>query len=143
MASRSGNPHLALWTAASGLPHAEIARRTAVAGTAPGHRQIAPDATRIRHWIDGDTPRPPVPALLADIPSQAVGQPPTPGDLGLTGTGVGLDSIQHPLLTEAAAQALAGWAQMDFMNRRDTLKLAVGAPLILAASGCSAAPPAH
>jgi hypothetical protein len=45
-----------------------------------------------------------------------------------------LDSIQLPLLTEAAAQALAGWTQMDlFMNRRDTLKLAVGAPLILAA----------
>ncbi|MEU9212785.1 hypothetical protein AB0D27_33915 [Streptomyces sp. NPDC048415] len=45
-----------------------------------------------------------------------------------------LDSIQLPLLTEAAAQALAGWTQMDlFMNRRDTLKLALGAPLILAA----------
>ncbi|MFF6980310.1 hypothetical protein ACFZAV_21975 [Streptomyces sp. NPDC008343] len=44
-----------------------------------------------------------------------------------------LDPIQLPLLTEAAAQALAGWTQMDFMNRRDTLKLAVGAPLILAA----------
>jgi hypothetical protein len=45
-----------------------------------------------------------------------------------------LDSIQVPLLTEAAAQALAGWTQVDlFMNRRDTLKLALGAPLILAA----------
>lgn len=45
-----------------------------------------------------------------------------------------LDSIQLPLLTEAAAHALAGWTQMDlFMNRRDTLKLALGAPLILAA----------
>ncbi|MFF3159251.1 Tat pathway signal protein [Streptomyces sp. NPDC057910] len=133
MASRSGNPHLALWTAASGLSHGEIARRIAVAGKARGHRQIAPDATRIRRWIDGEKPRPPVPALLADVLSEAAGQPLTPGDLGLTGTGVVLDSIQLPLLTEAAAQALAGWTQMDFMNRRDTLKLAVGAPLILAA----------
>lgn len=66
--------------------------------------------------------------------SEAAGQPLTPGDLGLTGIGPVLDSIQLPLLTEAAAQALAGWTQMDlFMNRRDTLKLAVGAPLILAA----------
>src|SRR4051794_1368613 len=32
MASRSGNPHLALWTAASGLSHGEIARRIAVVG---------------------------------------------------------------------------------------------------------------
>ncbi|MFE9254121.1 Tat pathway signal protein [Streptomyces sp. NPDC006879] len=133
MSSRSGNPHLALWIAATGLSHGEIARRIAVAGKARGHRQIAPDATRIRRWIDGEKPRPPVPALLADVISEAVGQPLTPGDLGLTGTGVVLDSIQLPLLTEAAAQALAGWTQMDFMNRRDTLKLALGAPLILAA----------
>ncbi|WP_432247803.1 Tat pathway signal protein [Streptomyces sanyensis] len=134
MASRSGNPHLALWIAASGLSHGEIARRTAVAGKARGHKQIAPDATRIRRWIDGEKPRPPVPALLADILAEAVGQPLTPGDLGLTSAGPVLNSIQLPLLTEAAAQALAGWTQMDlFMNRRDTLKLAIGAPLVLAA----------
>ncbi|MFI6276384.1 Tat pathway signal protein [Streptomyces sp. NPDC050988] len=105
-----------------------------MAAKAQGHRQIAPDATRIRRWIDGERPRPPVPALLAAVLADTVGQTLTPGDLGLTATGPVLDSIQVPLLTEAAAQTLAGWAQMDlFMNRRDTLKLAVGAPLILAA----------
>ncbi|MEU3278841.1 Tat pathway signal protein [Streptomyces antibioticus] len=134
MASRSGNPHLALWIAATGLSHGEIARRIAAAAKAQGHRQIAPDATRIRRWTDGEGPRPPVPALLASVLSEAVGQPLTPGDLGWAATGPELDSIQLPLLTEAAAQALAGWTQMDlFMNRRDTLKLALGAPLILAA----------
>ncbi|MFI6546205.1 Tat pathway signal protein [Streptomyces prunicolor] len=134
MASRSGNPHLELWIAATGLSHGEIARRITAAAKVRGHRQIAPDTTRIRRWIDGERPRPPVPALLADVLSEAVGQPLTPGDLGLTATGPVLDSIQLPLLTEAAAHALAGWTQMDlFMNRRDTLKLAVGAPLILAA----------
>ncbi|MEU9210676.1 hypothetical protein AB0D27_22665 [Streptomyces sp. NPDC048415] len=71
MASRSGNPHLALWISASGLSHGEVARRIAVAGKARGHRQIAPDATRIRRWIDGEKPRPPVPALLADVLSEA------------------------------------------------------------------------
>ncbi|WP_406730025.1 Tat pathway signal protein [Streptomyces sp. NBC_01794] len=75
-----------------------------------------------------------MPALLAEVLSEASGQPLTPGDLGLTAAGPVLDSIQLPLLTEAAAQSLAGWTQMDlFMNRRDTLKLAVGAPLVLAA----------
>ncbi|MEV8547952.1 Tat pathway signal protein [Streptomyces sp. NPDC051572] len=134
MASRSGNPHLELWIAATGLSHGEIARRIAAAAKAQGHRQIAPDTTRIRRWIDGERPRPPVPALIAEVLSEAAGQPLTPGDLGLTAAGPELDSIQLPLLTEAAAQALAGWTQMDlFMNRRDTLKLAVGAPLILAA----------
>ncbi|MDG9728373.1 Tat pathway signal protein [Streptomyces sp. DH41] len=50
------------------------------------------------------------------------------------GNEVMLDGIQLPLLREAAAQTLAGWTQMDLIvNRRDTLKLALGAPLILAA----------
>lgn len=133
MANRSGNPHLALWIAATGLSQGEIARRLTALANIRGHRQVAPDATRIRRWIDGERPRPPVPALLAEVVSEAAGQPLTPGDLGLTSTGAVLDSIQLPLLTEAAAQALAGWTQMDFMNRRDTLKLALGAPLILAA----------
>ncbi|MET7717724.1 hypothetical protein [Streptomyces sp. NPDC005407] len=70
MASRSGNPHLALWIAATGLSHGEIARRIAAAAKARGHRQIAPDATRIRRWIDGERPRPPVPALLAEVLSE-------------------------------------------------------------------------
>ncbi|MET8682458.1 Tat pathway signal protein [Streptomyces sp. NPDC004647] len=134
MASRSGNPHLALWIAATGLSHGEIARRIAAAAKAQGHRQIAPDATRIRRWTDGEKPRPPVPALLAGVLSEAIGRPLTPGDLGLTTTSPELESIQLPLLTEAAAQTLAGWTQMDlFMNRRDTLKLALGTTLILAA----------
>ncbi|UUU44340.1 Tat pathway signal protein [Streptomyces sp. NBC_00162] len=134
MSSRSGNPHLTLWIAATGLSHGEIARRIAAAAKVRGHRQIAPDTTRIRRWIDGERPRPPVPALLAEVLSEAVSQHLTPGDLGLTAAGPVLDSIQLPLLTEAAAQTLAGWTQMDlFMNRRDTLRLAIGAPLILAA----------
>lgn len=134
MTGRTSNPHLALWIAATGLSHGEIARRIAAEAKAQGHRQIAPDATRIRRWIDGERPRPPVPALLAAVVSAAVGQPLTPGDLGLTAAGPMLDSIQLPLLTEAAAQTLAGWTQMDlFLDRRDTLKLALGAPLILAA----------
>lgn len=134
MTSRSSNPHLALWVAATGLSHGEIARRIAAEAIRQGHRQIAPDATRVRRWIDGERPRTPVPALLAAVVSDAVGQPLTPGDLGLTAAGPTLDSIQLPLLTEAAAQTLAGWTQMDlFLDRRDTLKLALGAPLILAA----------
>ncbi|GAA1925471.1 hypothetical protein [Streptantibioticus ferralitis] len=132
--SGTGNPHLSLWIAATGLSHGEIARRVATKAKAQGHRQVAPDATRVRRWMDGERPRPPVPALLAEVVYEAVGEPLTPGDLGLAATGPALDTIQLPLLTEAATEALAGWTQMDlFMNRRDTLKLAVGAPLILAA----------
>ncbi|MFE9606948.1 Tat pathway signal protein [Streptomyces sp. NPDC006012] len=134
MASRTNNPHLALWIAATGLSHGEIARRVAAEAVRRDHRQITPDTTRVRRWIDGERPRPPVPALLAAVLSETVGQPLTPGDLGLTAVGAVLDTIQVPLLTEAAAQTLAGWTQMDlFIDRREALKLSVGAPLILAA----------
>nr|BAJ19036.1 hypothetical protein [Streptomyces sp. SANK 62799] len=134
MPGRGSNPHLALWVAAACLSHGEIARRIAAEAKARGHRQIAPDATRLRRWMDGERPRPPVPALLAAVLSEAVGQVLTPGDLGLTEAGAVLDTIALPLLTEAAAQTLVGWTQMDlFMDRRDTLKLALGAPLVLAA----------
>ncbi|MFF8513209.1 Tat pathway signal protein [Streptomyces sp. NPDC015492] len=134
MPSRPSNPHLALWVAATGLSHGEIARRIAAEAIRQGHRQIAPDATRVRRWIDGERPRPPVPSLLAAAISDAIGQTLTPGDLGLTAQGLTLDSIQLPLLTEAAAQTLAGWTQMDlFIDRRDALRLALGAPLIVAA----------
>jgi tetratricopeptide (TPR) repeat protein len=133
-ASRTSNPHLALWIAVTGLSHGEIARRVAAEAVRQGHRQITPDVTRVRRWIDGERPRPPVPTLLAAVLSETVGQPLTPGDLGLAAAGAVLDTIQVPLLTEAAAQPLAGWTQMDlFMDRRETLALAVGAPLILAA----------
>ncbi|MGW7674636.1 hypothetical protein ACWGJX_47785 [Streptomyces sp. NPDC054775] len=64
MATRSGNPHLELWIAATGLSHREIARRIAAAAKAQGHRQISLDATRIRRWIHGERPRPPVPAPI-------------------------------------------------------------------------------
>ncbi|MFI1886051.1 hypothetical protein [Streptomyces jumonjinensis] len=48
MTNQFGNPHLTLWIAASGLSHGEIARRIAAVAKARGHRQIAPDTTRIR-----------------------------------------------------------------------------------------------
>jgi hypothetical protein len=135
MSSAGGNPHLELWIAVAGISHGELARRTAAAAKTRGHTQITPDTTRVRRWLDGERPRPPVPGLLAAVLSDACGLPLTPGDLGLVESGPVLDTIQVPLLIEAAAQTVAGWTRMDlFMNRRDTLRLAVGAPLVLAAT---------
>ncbi|MFF8322915.1 hypothetical protein ACF06V_37905 [Streptomyces bobili] len=65
MTGRSSNLHLALWIAATGLSYGEIARRIAAEAKAQGHRQIAPDATRVRRWIDGERPRPPGPRWIA------------------------------------------------------------------------------
>jgi len=40
--------------AATGLSHGENSRRIAAEAIRRGHRQIAPDAARVRRWIDGD-----------------------------------------------------------------------------------------
>ncbi|MEU2563177.1 hypothetical protein ABZ626_28110 [Streptomyces longispororuber] len=56
MTSRSSNPDLALWIAAAGLSHGEIARRIAAASKAQVHRQIAPEATRICRWSTASAP---------------------------------------------------------------------------------------
>ncbi|MEU5927123.1 hypothetical protein ABZ817_26600 [Streptomyces antimycoticus] len=58
MTGRTSNPHLAVWVAATGLSHGEIARLVAAEANVQGHRQIAPDASRIRRWIDGERPPP-------------------------------------------------------------------------------------
>lgn len=130
----TGNPHLTEWVRVSGLSHGEISRRIAAEALRCGIRQVTPDATRLRRWMDGERPRPPVPEILAAVLSAALGLDLTPGDLGLLPTGVPLDTIQLPLLTEPAAAALAGWTRMDLLmlDRREALKLAVGAPLIAA-----------
>ncbi|MER5972188.1 Tat pathway signal protein [Streptomyces sp. NPDC002055] len=134
MTGRISNPNLALWIAAADLSHGELARRIAAEAIRRGHRQVAPNATRIRRWIEGERPRPPVPVLLAAVLSEAAGRPLTPGDLGLMAAGPALEGIQLPLLTEAAAQTLAEWTRMDlFLDRRGALRLALGAPLVLAA----------
>ncbi|MCP2261660.1 hypothetical protein LX15_005386 [Streptoalloteichus tenebrarius] len=133
MAHSPNNPHLALWVAASGLSHGEIARQVTAAARRDGHTHIAPNTTRVRRWLDGERPRPPVPALLAAVLSRAVGVPLTPGDLGLAGAGPVVDSIQLPLLSEVAAQTLAGWTQLDLVARRDVLRLVLGGALVAAA----------
>ena len=136
MVHGTGNPYLTAWVQATGLSHGELARRIAAEALRRGHRQVAPDATRLRRWMDGERPRPPVPEILAAVLSDALGQILTPGDLGLLPTGVPLDTIALPLLTEPAAAALAAWTRMDLLmlDRREALKLAVGAPLIAATS---------
>ncbi|MFD9687347.1 Tat pathway signal protein [Kitasatospora sp. NPDC059088] len=136
MAHGTGNHELQVLIQASGLPNREIARRVNSTAHRAGHRQVATDATRVRRWMEGEQPRPPIPETLASVLSDALGFPLTARELGLVPSGVRLDTIQLPLLTEPAAETLAGWTRMDLLmlDRRETLKLAVGAPLIAAAS---------
>jgi hypothetical protein len=49
-----------------------------------GHRQVRPDGSRVRRWIeDGEQPRDPVPGLIAEILSECTGYRLSAADLGL------------------------------------------------------------
>lgn len=95
------NHYLSAWVDASGLSHGEIVRRLAAEATRHGHRQVRPDASRLRRWIEGENPRPPVPQLLARILSDAVGVSLRISDLGLAAPVECVDTVHLPLLSTA------------------------------------------
>ncbi|MFF7585877.1 hypothetical protein ACFZCK_00100 [Kitasatospora purpeofusca] len=127
----TGNPELQARVQASGLALGEIALRTTALAQRNGHRQVAPDTTRVRRLLDGERPRPPVPDLPARILGEHLGRSLTPSDLGLVPTGVALDTLQVPLLDEPAPATLAGRTRMDLLmpHRREILTLAAGTTL--------------
>ncbi|MFB9627100.1 hypothetical protein [Nonomuraea helvata] len=136
MAKNTVNPQLQAWVHATGLPLGEIGRRVRALAKSRGHSQVNPDTTRVRRWMSGEQPRPPVPELLAEVLSDALRRPLTPRDLGLLAVPLPLDTIELPLLREPAAETLAGWTQMDLLmlDRREVLELIVGTPLVAAAA---------
>ncbi|MFG1755330.1 hypothetical protein [Streptosporangium sandarakinum] len=136
MTKGTENFQLQTWVHASGLSLGEIARRISALARKRGHPQINPGTTRVRRWMNGEQPRPPVPELLAEVFSDVLHRPLTPGDLGLLAAPLPLDTIKLPLLRESAAETLAGWTRMDLLmlDRREVLELVAGAPLVIAAS---------
>ncbi|MEV8324491.1 transcriptional regulator [Kitasatospora sp. NPDC056731] len=81
--TKTPNTQLAEWLARAGLSNAELARRVKAAAHQAGHPQVAPDATAVRRWLQGNQPRRPIPGIVADIVSDAVGYRVTSADLGL------------------------------------------------------------
>lgn len=74
---------LAYWIAASGFSQRGLAAAIIEHARKSGHAQVRPDGSRVRRWIGGQRPRPPVPEILAAVLSDACGRQLTPADLGL------------------------------------------------------------
>ncbi|SFC48590.1 transcriptional regulator [Streptomyces aidingensis] len=100
------------------MSQGELARRTRAGARKRGHPHIAPDASSVRRWLHGERPRPPVPDILADIFSSAVGYRVTTYDLGM-GEGAMADrglvyDASYPATVEAVADL--GRADVDRRN---------------------------
>ncbi|OEU96460.1 hypothetical protein AN216_20215 [Streptomyces oceani] len=128
------NTRLADLFGLSGWSKGELARLVNRQAAALGHPQLATDTSRVRRWIDvGESPRDPVPKVLAALFTERLGRVVTIEDLGFrkpghTGRQQPVDGV--PWLPERTAEVLTEFTGMDLMLNRRGL---VGAGSALAA----------
>ncbi|MBI0295915.1 hypothetical protein JBE04_15910 [Streptomyces sp. PRKS01-29] len=132
--TREPNTRLADLFGLAGWSKGELARLVNRKAAAMGHPQLATDTSRVRRWIDtGETPRDPVPKVLAALFTERLGRVVTIEDLGFgrggrAGKGQSGDGLFWP--PESTAAVLTEFTGMDLMFNRRGL---VGAGAALAA----------
>jgi hypothetical protein len=124
----------------AGWSKGELARLVNRKAAALGHPQLATDTSRVRRWIDvGETPRDPVPRVLAALFTERLGRVVTIEDLGFVRSGragkrrdvQGADNPDGlPWASDQTAAVLTEFTGMDLMLNRRGL---VGAGAALAA----------
>ncbi|MFF0448949.1 hypothetical protein ACFYT4_21500 [Streptomyces sp. NPDC004609] len=127
----------------AGWSKGELARLVNRQAAAMGHPQLATDTSRVRRWIDmGETPRDPVPRVLAALFTERLGRVVTTEDLGFVRNGRsgrqkgarGAESAANPdglpWPPDRTAAVLTEFTGMDLMLNRRGL---VGAGAALAA----------
>ncbi|MFD7667374.1 hypothetical protein [Streptomyces sp. NPDC059788] len=131
---REPNTRLADLFGLAGWSKGELARLVNRQAAAMGHPQLATDTSRVRRWIDtGETPRDPVPKVLAALFTERLGRVVTIEDLGFGRSGragrkQAADGLPWP--PERTAAVLTEFTGMDLMLNRRGL---VGAGAALAA----------
>jgi hypothetical protein len=131
--SNEANARLADLFGLTGWSKGELARLVNRQAAAMGHPQLATDTSRVRRWIDtGESPREPVPKVLAALFTERLGRVVTIEDLGFdrrrhTGKTQSGDGL--PWQAGRTAAVLTEFTGMDLMFNRRGL---VGASAALA-----------
>ncbi|GHF04981.1 MULTISPECIES: DNA-binding protein NsdB [Streptomyces] len=133
--TREPNTRLADLFGLAGWSKGELARLVNRQAAAMGHPQLATDTSRVRRWIDtGESPRDPVPRVLAALFTERLGRVVTIEDLGFGRRGRAGSKVQTPdglpWAPERTAAVLTEFTGMDLMLNRRGL---VGAGAALAA----------
>ncbi|MFG3256270.1 hypothetical protein [Streptomyces sp. NPDC048172] len=132
--TKGPNARLADLFGLAGWSKGELARLVNRQAAAMGHPQLATDTSRVRRWIDtGETPRDPVPKVLAALFTERLGRVVTIEDLGFSRPGQAgkRQSVEGlPLPPGQVAAVLTEFTGMDLMLNRRGL---VGAGAALAA----------
>ncbi|NLU70435.1 hypothetical protein [Streptomyces sp. HNM0574] len=122
--TKGPNTRLADLFGLAGWSKGELARLVNKQAAAMGHPQLSTDTSRVRRWIDmGESPRDPVPKVLAALFTERLGRVVTIEDLGFGKAGrtgrrqSGSDGL--PWAPEQTAAVLTEFTGMDLMlNRR-------------------------
>ncbi|ONK13338.1 transcriptional regulator [Streptomyces sp. MP131-18] len=115
---KTPNDRLAHWLERSGLSRGELARRVQSNAVARGEPHIAPDTTRVRCWLVGESPRDPVPDILADVFSEHFGFRVTTYDLGLGDRGGARAALVYNASYAATVEAVADLGRADVDRRK-------------------------
>ncbi|MGW7354607.1 DNA-binding protein NsdB [Streptomyces sp. NPDC054784] len=132
--TKGPNTRLADLFGLAGWSKGELARLVNRQAAAMGHPQLATDTSRVRRWIEvGETPRDPVPKVLATLFTERLGRVVTIEDLGFRTPGrtarrQSVDGL--PWAAVRTAEVLTEFTGMDLMLNRRGL---VGAGTALAA----------
>ncbi|GAA2097998.1 hypothetical protein GCM10009801_68730 [Streptomyces albiaxialis] len=149
--TKGPNARLADLFGLAGWSKGELARLVNRQAAAMGHPQLATDTSRVRRWIDtGETPRDPVPKVLAALFTERLGRVVTIEDLGFSRPGRAgkAQSVEGlPLPPGQVAAVLTEFTGMDLMlNRRGLVgagaALTAGSALSGAMQGWLATDPA-
>ncbi|MGH4010418.1 MAG: hypothetical protein ACRDTH_20030 [Pseudonocardiaceae bacterium] len=115
-ASRGANLQMEKVCARTGWSRKELARRVNQRARVRGVH-LHTDASRIRHWLAGQHPQPPVPELLSELFSEQLGYPITPTDIGLDATDEHEVGLRYSESITATVVAVAELGRYDVRRR--------------------------
>jgi len=114
----SPNEQLAYWLGRSGISRKQLARLVQSKAREWGQPNVSPNATRIRRWLEGETPRAPIPDILAGVFSDHFGWRITTYDLGL-GDGSSADAaLNYDPSFAATVEVVADLGRADVDRRK-------------------------
>ncbi|MEV7996541.1 transcriptional regulator [Streptomyces sp. NPDC086077] len=114
----SPNEQLGYWLGRSGMSRKELARRVQSKAQEWGQPNVAPNATRVRCWLEGETPRQPVPDILAGVFSDHFGWRITTYDLGLGEGGSAEAALTYDPSFAATVEVVADLGRADVDRRK-------------------------
>ncbi|MEV6681357.1 transcriptional regulator [Streptomyces erythrochromogenes] len=115
---KAPNDKLRHWLDRSSMSRGELARRVKSKAVQWQQPHISPDTTRIRCWLQGETPRAPIPDILAAVFSEHFGYRVTTYDLGLGDSGTADAALVYNSSYATTVEVVAELGRADVDRRK-------------------------